>query len=419
MLLQFSVKNFRSFKGEQFITMVPAKIKGHEQNIANVSPGLGVLKSAVVYGANASGKSNFIKAITTLANLIRTSSDKKPKEPFEEYEPFKLAEETLDKPVVLTIDFFVNSLKYHYEVEFSKENIEKEKLTFYPHRYEALIFERVHGTYRFGEYFRGPKKFLMQITANNQLFLSKASVNNVKLFTPIFEYFNSYRSNITKNGVYVPTWMWEPFMREELTEELNKNKPGFVNKINKLISVFDTGIESIEMKEKKSNVFGWDFSNTEIYANHKFSNGGKKGNLTRLKIEEESTGTQKLLAISVMIIKAFENGSVVFFDEIGSSLHPYISRFIINLFNNPKINKNNAQLIAATHDATLLSEETNLRRDQIWIVEKDDEGASELFSLADMKGVRDNVPFEKWYLSGRFGGVPNIEGLQLEFDNAR
>lgn len=105
-------------------------------------------------------------------------------------------------------------------------------------------------------------------------------------------------------------------------------------------------------------------------------------------------------------------------DEFDRSLHPHLSQFLINLFNNPKINKKNAQLIVSTHNASLLSEENKLRRDQIWIVEKNEQGASQMISLADMKGIRDNVPFEKWYLSGRFGGVPNIESLQFEYDFA-
>jgi hypothetical protein len=156
-----------------------------------------------------------------------------------------------------------------------------------------------------------------------------------------------------------------------------------------------------------------DFKRYKVTTMHAPTNG--QGTVA-FDLEDESVGTQKLFGLSAMILNAMERGSVLILDELERSLHPHISRFILSLFNNPRINKNNAQLIAATHDVTLLSEENNLRRDQIWIVEKNREGASELFSLADMKGVRDNVPFEKWYLSGRFGGVPNIESLQFEFD---
>ncbi len=421
MLLQFSVSNFRSFKDEQFITMIPAKVKGHEENIAHPEPGLDVLRSAVIYGANASGKSNFIKAMLALNYMIKHSAEKKPGDKLL-FEPFLLNPDTLREPTEFKLDFLIDAIRYHYEIKFSRNEVLHEKLTFFPNHREAKLFERRHQAFSFGELFKGSKKLLSDITSPNQLLLSKgATMNNAVDIVKVFSFFEKISSTLTITGVSV-----EPALRQFYAEQLKSNGTSFARNLFRLFSVFDTGIKSFRIEIS-------DTPETIDFSNH-FDDGSVEANLgfkiktihhlvlpegiadVPFDLKDESAGSQKLFVISGLVIQALEEGSILLLDEIERSLHPHISRFIVSLFNNPKINKNNAQLIAATHDVTLLSEENKLRRDQIWIVEKNEQGASQLFSLADMKGIRDNVPFEKWYLSGRFGGVPNIESLQFEFD---
>ena len=421
MLLQFSVKNFRSFKDEQFITMVPAKIKGHEENIAHVAPKIDVLKSAVIYGANASGKSNFIKAISVLDKLIKNSSEKIIGETFSEYEPFKLSSSNQGKPIAFSIDILIDKIQYHYEVQILEESVKSERLSFFPHGREARLFERSEQDFIFGDYFKGPKKLLAEITTSNQLFLSKGALNNVKEFGKVVKFFQSnflstiYTDDSQKGILQISAY----FLKRN--DYLKNRVRNFINSLDIGISDFKIednmpGVDFIEGLKRKNNTVA--NNKFKFSTSHSYDNNKRNKQEVIFDIGDESDGTQKLFAISPIIFLALENGAILILDEFERSLHPHVSKFIINIFNNSEINKKGAQLIVATHDVTLLSESSNLRRDQIWIVEKNKQGASELFSLADMKGVRDNIPFEKWYMSGRFGGVPNIENLELEFDNA-
>ncbi|MCC6724972.1 MAG: AAA family ATPase [Saprospiraceae bacterium] len=423
MLLQFSVSNFRSFKDEQFITMIPAKIKGHEENIAHVAPGLDVLKSAVIYGANASGKSNFLKAISAFQNLLRSSITRKPNDIIGEYEPYKLTKDATEKPTTFSIDFLMKGIQYHYDIKFSREIIIEENLSFYPQKREAKLFKREYQVFSFGEYFKGPSFLLKDLTSPNQTLVSKGTVNNVEQLFNVFGFINSalgfdFINNYDDDKL---------FSTQVVASFLQDSKPYFLNRVKKVMASLDSGISDIRVVDRSPDMPFVKYKNGipneivnkyKIRTSHRILQDTTEGSVVEFDIEDESTGTQKLFSIITYILGVLEDGGILLIDELERSLHPHISRFIISLFNNPKINKNNAQLIAATHDVTLLSEENKLRRDQIWIVEKNEQGASQMFSLADMKGIRDNVPFEKWYLSGRFGGVPNIESLQFEFDFA-
>jgi hypothetical protein len=151
----------------------------------------------------------------------------------------------------------------------------------------------------------------------------------------------------------------------------------------------------------------------------KFHNDNEAG-VVPFDLGEESTGTVKLYNLSAVIIQTLHNGDVLIIDELNSSLHPLLSQFIINLFQDAKSNPNKAQLIITTHDTTLLSQDL-LRRDQIWLVEKDSYGATSLYSLSDFdyREVRSSIPFDRWYLSGRFGALPVIGDFNRWFEYAK
>jgi AAA15 family ATPase/GTPase len=123
-----------------------------------------------------------------------------------------------------------------------------------------------------------------------------------------------------------------------------------------------------------------------------------------------------LFALGGIILKRLEKGGVLFFDELDNSLHPKLSKFLVRLFNNPRSNSQNAQLVLATHEVTLLDKEV-FRKDQIWFCEKDQFGSTEIFSAKEFEGVRDDTPFDKWYVNGKFGGQPKIKELEFIFDN--
>lgn len=148
-----------------------------------------------------------------------------------------------------------------------------------------------------------------------------------------------------------------------------------------------------------------------------FDNTGKERGTATFSLEWESKGTQKLFVLGGLLLQALMQGGVIVIDEFERSLHPLIYSYLIQLFHNPKINSRGAQLILATHDTNLLSS-NEFRRDQIWIVEKDKTGASELYSLSDVTGILKGAPYEKWYLSGRLGGIPGIRSLDFELNYA-
>jgi hypothetical protein len=135
-----------------------------------------------------------------------------------------------------------------------------------------------------------------------------------------------------------------------------------------------------------------------------------------LPLYQESAGTNVLFALGGIILRRLEQGGVLFFDELDNSLHPKLSKFLVRLFNNPVSNTKNAQLVVATHEVTLLDKEV-FRKDQIWFCEKDRYGVTEIFSAKDFDGVRDDTPFDKWYMNGKFGGQPKIKELEFIFDN--
>lgn len=410
MILEFSIENYRSFKDRQTFSMIPDEGKiGNIDNIITIAKKYKVLKTAILYGANASGKSNFIKAFKALRDLITKSAERKPHETFEEYDPFAFSTETSQGSTAFEIDFLLEEIRYNYAFAIESATVVQEKLSFYPKGKETKLFSRNWQDFEFGESLKGQKAVLSELTAENQLFLSKGAVNNITQLMQIYDFFKQQFLVIPVMDKLEETIYVNQIISENL---LSENNPAFYKKFRILLKSFDTGVLDFKIEEKEKG--SWSLSDYKISMEHELYDAENNATGTLFRpIYEESTGTRKLFALAGLILKALENGSTLITDEFERSLHPTISNYIISMFNNPEINTKGAQLIAATHDTNLLSNE-KLRRDQIWIVEKDKTGASELFALTDLKGVRNNVPLEQWYLSGRFGGIANLESLNFE-----
>jgi AAA15 family ATPase/GTPase len=133
-----------------------------------------------------------------------------------------------------------------------------------------------------------------------------------------------------------------------------------------------------------------------------------------LSFDEESNGVKTLFSVGGRMLDALSKGETIFVDELETSLHPYLSKVLVSLFQNKRINKKNAQLIFTTHDTNLL-DKTLFRKDQVWFAQKDEFGETDLYSLQDYSDVREDTPFDKWYLAGKFGGIPNIKSLENLF----
>ncbi len=414
MLLSFQVENYRSFQEVQELSLIPDEGKqGHPKHIFEVNEKYQMLRSAVIYGANASGKSNLMKAFQSLRNIIINSANNQHGELIPVYEPFKFFRSTNNLPTRFIIDFLLEKVRYHYEVAFLSKSIVEEKLLFYPEGREASLFKRVEQKFSFGDYLKGKKSTVADLTTPNQLFISKAAQNNIKQLVKVFQYFVRDFMPIP----YLDNWVDSYYLGRIAKDLLKKKNEIFFQNFKQLISSFNTGV--LDFRIETIPVF--EDQEFEFFVKHQqYDIERHKIGEIELPLAEESTGTQKLFVIGALILRALMNGRVIIIDEFERSLHPMITSYLLDLFHNPEINSRGAQLIIATHDTNILTS-TPLRRDQIWIIEKDRLGMSELLSLADISGVRSDIPFEKWYLSGRFGGVPSIKSLNFEiaFENEK
>jgi len=408
-IVDFTIKNFRSIRDEMIFSMSVEHPKSHlMENIAYPADGrIGVLKSAGLYGANASGKSNILLAFRALQWIADDSGDLKENAKIPCYEPYLLSDATSNAPVSFEIEFFNKNIRYVYAVSYNASEILTESLDFYPNRQRANLFKRQEGdtweTISFGGLYKGGTKRLPFFKNNS--YLSKAGNNAgaAEVIRSVYSYFRSI-GHVMTNSSYVFSEVYDD-------EEL-------LNRITVFLCNVDTGVTGISKKEKvlgrKVNIpdsFPVELKEAllkreqyDFYFSHKKDDGTP----VSFKEDIESDGTQKLFNMLPMLLSVFSEGEVLVMDELDNSFHPHIAALLIKLFNDPVANKNNAQLIFSTHNMNLMSP-TLMRRDQIWFVEKKD-GASSLYSLDefDKSSVKSNSPFGHWYDEGRFGALPEI-----------
>lgn len=425
MLIEFSVENFRSIRDKQTLSMEAFGSKFlSDSNTFEVELAGGksirLLRSAVIYGANASGKSNLIRAFYNFWYLL-TGTFKSGKG-IDCYEPFKLDLSSKTKPTYFKILFIgKNAVKYGYEIAYGAEEITFEKLVYYPNGQPATLFERSNSFEMDGFHLvtlknkLEGKRFIKTNILKNQLFLSKFGENAHQQLTPIYDYLSNIKiGNAFKNIALKK-------LEKSIIDELRKPENQIIRtRLNNLIRIADTKIESVSVRELQENDFDkLDFlPNTlkdkfihdnqyTISAAHDVYEADTIVDTTDIDIEEESVGTQILLSLGFLVLKTLESGGIFIFDELDNSLHPQLSGFLARLFNNSLINTRNSQIIFSTHEVLFLDRNT-FRKDQIWFTEKDKKGVTELFSANDFEGVRDDMPFDKWYLAGKFGATPHI-----------
>ena len=413
MILEFSIENFKSFKSKQTFSLLADKSKKeYKHHIVKISEKLQVLPSAVIYGANASGKSNLMKAFQELRKMVLLSGKYTPKEKLSAYIPFQFNSDLTHQPTYFELYFLLYEVRYLFQLSILNNQVVTEKLFFYPQGRKAKLFVRKGQKFEFGDALKGQKAIIADLTAPNQLFLSKAAQNNLEQLKEVFLYFET-------------SLMAIPFLHKEIdgrylhliAKMLSKQKSNsiYIKNFRQLLKSFDTGVVDFKIKKKPKTTFHNAYY--EVFTEHfLYNSNGEKIGRTLLPLQEESEGTQKLFVLGGLILRALMNGRTIIIDEFERSLHPHISQYIVQIFNKPEINIKKAQLIIATHDSNLLTKNNPLRRDQIWIVEKNSQEASELFALSDFADVRAENPFERWYLTGKLGGVPSILSLDFELN---
>ncbi|MDD3038059.1 ATP/GTP-binding protein [Bacteroides sp.] len=412
MILNLKFGNYRSFKNDCTFTTEPAKSKAKLMNMCEcITQGEGMkqaLKISVIFGANASGKTNVIKFLYGLKRWVQ-NLDNRMGDNVPLYDPFKFDDGTANAPIHFFIEFIADKVRYNYQLEFNREEVLVESLTYYPKGKVTVLFDRVKGdatedtfthSVKIGSSITGIKSFTVFA---NQLILSKFITDTPsKNITVAAKYLsdivvsNGYHED-KKLGIY-----------NDMMEWITKH-PQDKEKLSELLAFADTGVKDFDVEKRHSEKADY-----EVKSLHRRYNNGEFVGKTDLPFTEESFGTRALFLLGCYILQSLESGSPLLVDEIDSGLHTYITQLIVKIFQNQRINNKNAQLIFTTHDVNLLDQDS-IRRDQVWFVEKDEFGSSELFSLSDFEDVREDTPFGKWYMNNKFGAVPTLKSLEKLF----
>lgn len=424
MLLQFSIRNFRTFKDKATLSLIASNYDRETREADNVFESKGfnsrLLKSAVIYGANASGKSRLIEAFAFMRHFVINSSKETQKGESIDVEPFILSAETENEPSEFEIIFLFNDELFRYGFEVTKQVIVSEWLYHKPKTKEVELFFRDGNQFDVHErnFSKGSAIAKQGLVRDNALFVSVAAQFNERTAISVIDWFKRLKllSGLDETG-------YSGFTLGRTEISAHKIK------ILELLKAADFGIQDIKLrkldieklpsgmpKEVKDEILREvKEENAEFIADvltmHKKYDFNKQvvQNVSFSLNDDESSGTKKFFALSGPILDVIENGFTLVVDELDSKLHPNLVCKIVSLFNSNQFNPKNAQLIFNTHDTNLLSSGL-FRRDQIWFTSKDKYGEAKLYSLADFKSdeVRKNESFENNYIRGKYGAVPYL-----------
>jgi len=419
MLIDFTVENYRSIKEPVTLTTVAQSRKStatsKESKRRNIIPdnqiaptftvegrNIELLPVIGIFGANASGKSNVINALNYFLFFIWRGSQHENNSFYSRwFVPFSLTDMTKEAPTRFELRVVREGIIFTYTLVFNRARILQEKL-------EHIL--------------PSPRKMQNRLLFNRVWYEDKAAymITNGKDFGNAYkeiqeslrehEPFMSLLAIRLKVGVVKPfvSWLKDRLIGVGLGEEqieydltasiLQEDTPEMLEPVTQMIRRFDTGIAGIEIEasETENDRDGKQF---KVWVWHEAN-----GKQFRWRMEEESTGTQRLFSLAFKILSSFEIGGLLLIDELGSNIHPNITRAIVRMFQSEKTNPNRAQLIFTSHDNTL-QRGNLLRRDQIWFTQKREDGSTELYSLSDFR-PRNDLAIDKAYLDGRFGAVP-------------
>ena len=367
MLIDFKVKNYRSIKDEQSLSMVSSKQKEHLEThtFETSDPShMRLLKTSAIYGANAAGKSNIIKALQAMQEMVVYSASKYQRGDKLPVKPFLFDALSKDEPTEFEVFFVSEDVRYQYGFSATQDRIVEEWLFASPKSRAQSWFARALDTkseeasyeWQFGDKFTGKKQLWQESTRDNALFLSTAVHLNSDQLKPVFDWFDK-TLRITGVGG------WDPKFTMKLCQEEN-----YKNEVLAFLRTADMDIEDIEIEEKRSNIeqtketASW--HNFFYPQNVKMWHKDSTGNKVALDLKDESDGTQKLFAFIGPWLDSLEKGHVLVIDELHDNFHPLMVKFLVDLFHSNVTNKSNAQLIFTTHETSILSQDV-FRRDQI------------------------------------------------------
>jgi len=414
MLIEFRVSNYRSIRDEQVLSLVPSKDKTYDDShlIETGSKGLPrLVSSAAIYGPNGAGKSNLIRAISFMRNFVYESAAIVQPGQQLNVQPFLLDKATSMEPSEFEVTFFDGGVRYQYGFSLTAERIHEEWLLVYKTAKPQQWFRRIynnntkHEEYEFSDKLSGKRKVWQDSTRPNSLFLSTAVHLNSEQLLPIFDW-------IVNKLICFSTGIISP----EISIGMLQNSE-FKDDIEKFLVSSDISITHVTLVPRKQHRrlihFNSNISNIQSEEadvlwpqfHHKSESG-----VATFELQDESGGTQRLFALSGLLLNIFKNGQTLVIDELETSLHPLLVIHLISMFHNPKINVSGAQLIFTTHNTSFLDANV-FRRDQIWFIDKDRDQSSVLQPLTDFS-PRKGENLESGYLTGRYGAIPILRDMQ-------
>ena len=417
MLLRFRVANHLSIRDMQELSLTATSLKDEERGLIErsaIAQGR-ILPAVVIYGANASGKSNIVDAISFMRKMVVLSHSHGRPDGGVPRKNFELDYTSSENPTYCDMDFIVEDVRYHYGFEATDSEFESEWLYSYPRKRKRVLFERAESNFQFGRDLKGNNKNIAELTRKNSLFLSAAAQNGHPHLSNIYRFFEMVRviRDISISGILTSKKL------------LDESENGLDQRVIDYLGTIDTGVvdfrrkkferpeglgtfqtEMIKLLEKNldeplgRNVAS-EFNLDQIELGHR----GTDGDTFFLDLNSESAGTRRLLIVLSHMFSALDSGGLLCIDELDASLHTNAVENLLKIFCSSDVNSRGAQLIATTHDTSLMNLSL-LRRDQQWFTEKDPDGATHLYSLSDFRTRKDDN-FERGYREGRYGAIPS------------
>lgn len=417
MLVEFRVENHRSVRDEQVLTLEAGSLGDDADPRPREVPGQAgrLLTVAALYGANASGKSNVLAAVGFMREAVMRSHRSWPPEGGIPRDPFAWGPKQAE-PSLFEVTFLIDGVRHEYGFVADDVRFLEEWLYAWPVGRKQVWFEREGDDYKFGEHLKGENRVVQDVTRPNALFLSAAVQHRHAQLTPIYEWFRALQTvNLAGESGRVALGGWsDVWLRRELELSLTGRQASLfgdepadrLEQFRELLRAADVGI--VNFKFDASSQESDRLPRRRLMVQHRSSDGE-----AWLALEQESRGTLTLFRIGPVLVDVLRVGGVMVVDELEASLHPLLALDIVRRFNDPSTNPRNAQLLFTTHDTHLLGTvlgEPALRRDQIWLTEQDQDGATCLYPLTDYK-PRKAENLERGYLQGRYGAIPFLGDL--------
>ena len=412
MLLRFGVSNHLSIRDFQELSFCASSLQDGDEGLipCAAAPKGSVTPAAVVYGANASGKSNLVDAMGLMGRMVSFSQTHGAPDGRVPRQSFRLDPTCSAKPSRFELDFVIDGVRHHYGFEASDDAFESEWLYTFPKSHRRMLFEREDGKFHFGRGLKGRNAVIADLTRPNSLYLSAAAQNGHEQLSGVFEYFRAIRS---VSAVAVPGTIASMQLARE---EPDTRTIDFLGRIGTGVVGYrwdETEVPE-EIKALRGDIAAAvrrrlkEPASFELFAAKQaaieLAHRGRDGEPVYFGLELESDGTQRLLVVLGHVFQALDEGAPMFIDELDASLHTQAAEAVLRLFCSPKTNPKGAQLVATTHDTNLMRSPV-LRRDQLWFTEKDAGGATRLYPLTDIR-TRKGDDVGKGYLQGRYGAVP-------------